>query len=379
MFSSSPNLTDQNNKIRKSNIELLRIICIFFIILRHYSTYVDLSSIPAGEWSWQLLLLQLNTIGAPTANNLFLLISGYYLINKNVNWKRVVSLIAEMTFYSWLILLILFGFRIIPFSFKELIKGLFPVWFGYNWYVCCYIILCCFIPFINPFLNGLSKEKYQKLLLVSISIWSVAYTFKATTYLGTDYSLDHFVIIYALGGYIRKYGIRSTKASWRTIFIISCLLLVISVCGMSYGGAILGSNTLISHATYFSRGTNILDVVVATTLFLWIINTKPFYNKVINVLAKSVVGVFLLHDNPLLRQVIWGMISPNAEFIDSNLLPLHCLIKVFSVFIICFAIDQLRLLTVDKMFNAFLDNNWNKISSKLNSVYLFFRKFIPLE
>ena len=347
---------------RNSNIELLRIICIFFIILRHYSTQVTWGDITSDPWSWQRLFLQLITIGGSTSNNIFLLISGYFMIGKRVNFKRIVALIAEMFFYSWSIMLILFCTGIIPFSLKEMIKAIFPIWFGYNWYVCCYVIMCCFLPFINPFLDALSKDKYKKLLMVSILIWSVAYTFRATTYMGTDFSLDHFIIIYALGGYIRKYGLSLKELSWKTVFIVSGMLLVLSVVSMSCIGGFKNINILVRNATYFSSATNILDVIVATSLFLWGINAHPFYNKGVNALAKSVIGVFLIHHNPLMKQVIWEIVFPNVDYYQSSFLPIHCLVKVVSTFILCFMIDQIRFKTVDKMFTAFLDKNWEKIS-----------------
>ncbi len=218
---------------RNSNIELLRIICIFFIILRHYSTQVTWGNIDSDPWSWQRLFLELITIGGSTGNNVFLLISGYFLIGKKINIKRIISLIAEMFFYSWIIMLIIFATGVLPFSFKEMIKALFPIWFGYNWYVCCYVIMCCFLPFINPFLDNLSKEKYQKLLMVSLLLWSVAYTFLATNYLGTDFSVDHFVIIYALGGYIKKFGLKIKVVSWKNSFFVSALMLILRGVGVS--------------------------------------------------------------------------------------------------------------------------------------------------
>lgn len=277
---------------RNSNIELLRIICIFFIVLRHYSTQVTWGDINIDPWSWQRLFLQLITIGGSTSNNVFLLISGYFMIGKKVNFKRIVALIAEMFFYSWIIMLFLFSTGILPFSFKEMIKAAFPIWFGYNWYVCCYVIMCCFLPFINPFLDSLSKEKYQKLLMVSLLLWSVAYTFLATTYLGTDFSVDHFVIIYALGGYIKKFGLKIKAILWKNCFIISALLLILSVVSMSCLGAMLNIKPFVLHAEHFSNSTTILDVIVATSLFMWVITAQPFYNKVINILAKSVIGGF---------------------------------------------------------------------------------------
>ena len=258
---------------------------------------------------------------------------------------------------------------------------LFPIWFGISttWYVSCYIIFCCFIPFLNPFLNGLGKKQYQTLLIVSILIWSVAYTFKGSNFLGADFSIDHFIVIYALGGYIRKFGIHLKRFSWRMIFAVSTFLLVLSVVAISYGSYRLGNDTLLSYSTYFSKATNILDVIIGLSLFMWVIESKPFYSRAVNTAAKSVVGVYLIHQNLYLKQVIWGKISPNTDYLHSNYLPLHCFIKVVCVFAICLAIDQLRLLTVDKAFRKFLDKKWDKLSKIPNALLKKMKRILPFE
>ncbi|MCR5608114.1 MAG: acyltransferase family protein, partial [Lachnospiraceae bacterium] len=109
---------EEKNKIshkRNSNIEMLRIICILLVILRHYSTQVNWDNFTCSNWSLRVLFLQIITIGGSTANNIFLLISGYFMISKKINYKRIVMLIIEMTFYSISILILLYSLKLVPF------------------------------------------------------------------------------------------------------------------------------------------------------------------------------------------------------------------------------------------------------------------------
>lgn len=354
---------------RNSAIELLRILCMASVVMNHYSTQTDWGTWSANSYSFNILLLQLVRIGGQTSNNIFLLITGYYMIRSKVNFKQIVILLAEMFFYSWLVAAIVFGFQIIPFSAKAAMKAAFPIWFGYNWYVCCYIIFCCFVPFLNQYLNYIDKKTYLRLLLIALFIWSFAYTFKATTYLGTEFSIDHFIIIYMLGGYIRLYGIETKRIkNWWNIFYISLILLVSSIVFLSLGGYLLRSDYMINHATYFRKGTNVLDVMVAAALFLAVIHARPFSSKSINAAAQSVVGIFLLHNNPLLKRVIWGMIFPNAEYMNSPFLILHMLIKVTAVFFLCLFIDQMRILFVEKPFVKWLDRKWEPFQQRIKII-----------
>ena len=81
---------------RNSAIELLRIVSMFFIIMRHYSTQTDWGGWTTADYSFNVLFLQLITIGGSTANNIFLLISGYHMIRSGVRVKNVLRLLAEM-------------------------------------------------------------------------------------------------------------------------------------------------------------------------------------------------------------------------------------------------------------------------------------------
>ena len=371
---------EKSLKERNSSLELLRIIGIFFIILRHYcENVIPFADITTANWSWRIIFLQVNTAWGMVANNIFTLISGYFMISKKVNWKRIVCLIAEMFFYSWIIMIILYGFRISSFSIGDMIKQLIPVWFGETWYVNCYIVFCCFLPFINPFLDGLSKENYKKFLVVFFLIACVARTFLAETFIGFWQSVDHFVFMFALGGYIKKYGIVST-IHWKFVFLCSIMLISLSVIVLSCGGMLLNINKLVgTSALYFTSGDKILCVIASVSLFLWVINIKPFHNKRINSLSRSVLGVFLIHFNPLLRGVLWYKISPNADYINTNAIVLHCIIKVSIIFIVCFIIDQIRILTIDKVFRQFIDKHWDKYTARAKSICCKLGKLVPFE
>lgn len=354
---------------RNSAIELLRIFGMVSIIMFHYSSHYGTEIWSVDAYSLNVLLLQLMRFGGHTANNIFLLITGYYMICSKVNYKKIVILLAELFFYSWLVATVLFTFQVIPFSIKAAVKAAFPIWFGYNWYVCCYIIFCCFVPFLNQYLNSIDKKTYLRLLLIALFIWSFGYTFGATTYMEGHKSVDHFIIIYMLGGYIRLHGIEVSRIkSWWKIFCTLLVLQVSSIVFLSLGGYFLKSDFMVKNAVHFVNPANILDVMTATALFLAVIHTQPISNKSINAAGESVVGIFLIHYNPLLRQVIWDMIFPNVEYINSPFLILHMLIKVTAVFFLCLFIDQMRILFVEKPFVKWLDRKWEPFQRRIKII-----------
>ena len=159
-------------KKRESNIELLRILSMFMIIGHHFSVHgkfiVEETSFINNIW------IQLLFSGGKIGVNIFIIISGFFLINsKKVNINKLIKLLAQLFFYSIIIFIIFVLFRIEPFEIKGLIKHIlgYPVW----WFAKAYLILYLFHPYINKFLNSLSKAEYKKLIVFSFKIFLFFY------------------------------------------------------------------------------------------------------------------------------------------------------------------------------------------------------------
>lgn len=153
---------------RNSSIELLRIMTIILIIFHHFNihgmwipTEFSLSS------TWQLFISCMTGWGGNVGNEIFMIITGYFMITGKVHWKRIVMLLLTMFFYSWIIAGFFYGVMDWPLTAKEISKYAIPIWTGENWFVCCYLIFMCFVPFINPFFKTLSKGRYQILLFLN--------------------------------------------------------------------------------------------------------------------------------------------------------------------------------------------------------------------
>ena len=80
---------------------------------------------------------------------------------------------------------------------------------------------------------------------------------------------------------------------------------------------------------------------------------KSFFNKYINILAGTVLGVYLIHDNRLLSNVIWNYIFPNIDWI--NYYPLFYLGKVIMIFGVCSLVDYLRKVYVESIYSKLID------------------------
>ena len=86
-------------KTRNSNIEIVRIISMIFIVLSHYTVHngIENASLPLGLNRYILEISTLGNIGVI----LFVLISGYFSIEqKEFKFKKIISLYLQVMFYS---------------------------------------------------------------------------------------------------------------------------------------------------------------------------------------------------------------------------------------------------------------------------------------
>lgn len=85
---------------REPNMELLRIVSVFMIIVFHcaYKSGFDFSP----GLSINTLILKCIWMLGELGTSLFMLISGYYMIHGQFKLKKLIRLLAEVQFYTWI-------------------------------------------------------------------------------------------------------------------------------------------------------------------------------------------------------------------------------------------------------------------------------------
>ena len=332
---------------RESGIELLRVVCILLIIAHHYVLHGDYPEISAMTFSWQNFFLQIVGGGGSMACDVFILITGFYMIGReNISKKKTILLVFEMLFYGLfgVVALILTGSH--SYSKIELIKAVFPILWG-NWFCVYYIVFSMFILYLNRGLNALSKEQYKKLVVIILVIWSIIPTLTGHAWKFGDY--DTFVFMYIVGGYLGKHYVADKETVKKAgISLIVCVAIyILSVMGMDFLGIKLNKSVFLEKAVYLRNISSVISVVIAISLVL-IFKNLNFKSKTINNISGTVLGTYLLHDNSIIRNKIWNEWCPNNCYITSQFLPLHFVIKVCVVFVGCTVIDLIRKNTVER-------------------------------
>lgn len=326
---------------RESNFELLRILCMLIIILSHYCVHsgFDTTAISNTFNKYFIMSSGLGKVGA----DCFILISGYFLVSGSFHAKKLFLLELETLCYSIGIGLLVFLVRPDTFSGTAAFSVCFPTLTGEYWFMSTYLLLYVLAPFLNYFLNNASQQLVERCIAVLFIIYFVIPTL--TTYtIGSTSSISTYITLYMAGGYIHLYPARFSFFSMQMpnllLTIGSYLFIVVSVIFFDY--------MPIQPYSYFTMDNSIPTTLCALGLFLTFKNMPRFYNQLINTLSSSTLGVYLLHDNPYVRQILWSRLLHTTSYAESPFLVFHALLTVVGIFLCCVAIDKVRILIVEK-------------------------------
>lgn len=369
--------TTPQKKVRDSGIELLRLVCIFLIIAHHYYRW---GGYPAFTWEsicFKEYSLQCLALFGSIACSVFILISGYFTVQKKAPniveyYRRAVPLAVEMTFYILLALVLALTFDWIKLGRALTIQSLFPIIWG-NWFIVYYLLLFAVTPFINEYLLSLSRNRFLKIIIGLMILWSVIPTFTIFMYRvgwvkfgGWDYSnVDYFAIMYMIGAFIKLHGhtYKPYANGWNLLVAVFASIFILASCALfDYASVVTHNNLYIDKARYFHKPYTIPAVILAVSVFLFFKNLH-FKSSFINWMATSVVAVYIIHDNEIMRPVIWEYVWPNIDYFNAGYFKLymHVVLKIIAVFVCCLAIDKIRIATIHRIFNGLVMKAYDKI------------------
>lgn len=365
------------NKYRKTNFELLRIIAMLMIVGSHFSCHSHFSFV-TRLITMNRLWIQFLTIGGKLGVDIFILISGYFLIDmQNLRIEKVIRLWLQIFFYSCVIYFFCVACGIETFSIFTALKVFFPIMTSQWWFATTYFIMFLFAPFINRLLKNLDERSFQMLILLSFFIWCIVPTvFRCVPEMS---NLAWFISLYSVSAYIRLWKnqsyVKPCKAGLLALISLICSF------GMTVMLDILGTiwPVFAGYATSFQEQHQLPTVAIALSLFLLFKNIKIPNSKIINTLSMTTFGIYLLHENQYIRPILWGNVQ-GIKYSESPYLFLYSLLIIFSVFLICALIEYIRIYTVEKFYMNLIckkekdiENAWKKIMDSFRRVIFFIK------
>ncbi len=323
---------------RNYGIDLLRMVAMFMVTVLHVLGQGGvIARAYAGTAQYTITwFLELAAFGAV---NLYALISGYVGVNGRYRVSNLAVLWLQVFLYSFGIAVAFAIIRPDVISGSGLLEYAFPVITKKYWYFSGYVCLFLFIPLLNAGINALSKQALRRIMAAMFLVFSVAASIAReesydTFILVAGYSGLWLMILYVLGGYIRKYGMWEKIPQPALLAIYFGCTLLSYVCKRFIPGAKFP-------ASYISP--LILLGSVALLLFFSRLRCGNITKKLVALFAPAAFGVYIIHVHPL----IWEHIMADRFAFIATMHPfvmrLVVLLCAFAIYLVCSLVDLVRI------------------------------------
>lgn len=334
---------DAPKRMRQSNMELLRLFSMFFVLVLHANglalgdmdrDFVVTTPLPAFT---RMFFQQ----AAIIAVNVFVLISGWFGIRPTL--KGAGNFFFQVMFYAIIILGVVFA--VVP-ETVSLVPALKLLWFGAElWFVPSYALLYILAAPLNAFVEQAKKEEFRWFVIVFF-VAQFCYDFVGKPYFFTGYSPWSFVGLYMLARYLRLHSGRWTHYRARTYFIGYVLMVTI--------GALAGFVT----TWWGCCGTfgltlryNSPWVILQAVLLVLGFSRLKFHNKTVNVLAASCFAIYLVHCNPFVFPYYLEFCRWVYDSVSGAVYLLAILFALSVIGLFCILADRLRIAAWQTFWN----------------------------
>ena len=341
---------------RQANYDALKILAISMEIIMHYmqkgGVLIPLSE-NTGVVNLLAWLIEALCIGAV---NIFVLLSGYFLVKATWKWQRLLSLAAQVWFYSVgvpLLLLLLGIGNVREWGFYDWITAVLPLQSEHYWFATAYVVLYLFTPVLQAGIKAMSKKQFQIMLGGLLAFFSLEKTLLPVALSWDRYGYDFgwFICLFLIAAYVRLYGLpvlSKRERAWGSylgcvllIWIFSIIFAYLTAKGLplSYMGDMLYSYN------------HLLVLVLSVGIFMafgQLTIRKEFLKKLICRISPYCLGVYLLHENIALRyrwQSWVGIDRVRGSFL---FIP-HMLLVTLLIFSAGILVDYLR----ERLFGCF--------------------------
>ena len=210
---------------RMANLELLRITAMLLVVVLHFlgkGGWLTSLKEPVitlrGYLAWGIEAL------AIVAVNVYMLLSGYFLVESPFRVKRLLRLLLQIWFYAIGIGIVAtaLGYVHSEGSFSYWLALLcFPVSVRHYWFMSAYVFMYLFIPVMSQGIKKLTKKQLQAVIFLQIFMFSVIKSVMPGG-LSTDgrgYDLLWYLRVFMIAAYIRLYGLPFFKSARRSLFV----------------------------------------------------------------------------------------------------------------------------------------------------------------
>ncbi|MDR2822949.1 MAG: acyltransferase [Mycoplasmataceae bacterium] len=266
----------QGNPIKKrsSNVEMLRFILIFFVVLLHAGMNNIQFSVPC-----------------------FIVITGYFSINQTKN--RFLHNFCNYIVFWFIAFLLFLIFFLVSHEQLEIFPYMTKFWppgymffdvDGVWWYYICYLFLSLIMPLLNAGIRAVKKEYLLLVIAVAFLLTNFNHWAGGEDPTSNVENIFYMVCMYTIGAGIKLHV--SVKNKW---VVISSVIALVVTGGIGFSSIYWNNQNAAWFFTFNSQNT-ITVIIFAISLFILTLNVNVPYSKIINFLGASTMFIFLYHN-----------------------------------------------------------------------------------
>lgn len=333
---------------RHSGIDLLRVICMFLVVVLHILGFGGVLTSAEGNTANEYSAWAMETL-AFCAVNCYAMISGFVCSDRKFKFGSIIPTWLRVVFYTIIITAI---FAIVfpgTVGKTEWINAFFPVSRNQYWYFTAFFVMFFFIPCYNKVLQSMTIQNLRLILIVAAVLFTIIPTVFNTDmfYLADGYSFPWLIYLYFIGGYLKKVQTEKKQEEKRKY----PYLLLYFLCA---GIALLGRAIILlfqSKGIHIPYEGNLLirytsPLILLESVFLFLFFTRIQFHgiigRIIGFVAPLTFSVYVIHANPL----IWQKYIQNAFIEYATYSPIFMigavLLTALIILVLCLVIDVIR-------------------------------------
>lgn len=335
---------------RNYGIDVMKVCAMFMVVILHV---LGQGGILSGSkmMSINYEVAWFMEIASYCAVNCFAMATGYLMIDKEFQYRRIIPLWLQVVFYTTIITSVLMICNYEAIGLTSVVKAIMPVTFKQYWYFTAYVGAFIFMPIINCAFTSIGQKVVLKSIMIICGVTTILSIANGDVFnLSNGYSALWLIIMYIVGGYIKKYGRTMEKHNKHRYLVGYCVCIIvtwvsrflISYLTINIFGEARYQGLLISY-------TSPTILLSGICLFLYCQQleiTNSSIKKMVSLFSKLTFGIYIIHVNPY----IFGFGAGKFAFLcEMNVLLLICgvLVSASCIFVLCGAIEYCRLKLFD--------------------------------
>lgn len=253
----------------------------------------------------------------------------------------------------------------------QFIKSGMVVTLKQYWFVTAYLLMYAVSPFLNCAIRSMSKRMHLLCCCVLMGIFSVLHNLVYISDFGHivgGYSFLWFCVLYVTAAYLRLHvPVVSARRKYVLAYFVFVAAIAVEHIAACYITPLIFGKVMFERL--FSSYNSIMTTAASISLLLAMRTVRIKSGRltgVISFFAPLAFGVYLIHDHPAVRPLLWHWLAPNSTSGSVCMLP-YMLICVLSIFVVCCLIEWIRQLSFRVCrINGKVDQLCDRVQAKIS-------------